>query len=94
MTWTTTPSTDMHASFISARGGAAARRIPWELTFEQWSRIWAPHWHRKVLGERLVLARMWDQGGYALSNVNVVTIAENTREGYLLKRLRSLGQIV
>jgi hypothetical protein len=63
------------------RHHAAARGIPFLLTFDQWWQVWAPHWSRRGYGAgRYCMARHGDTGPYAPGNVSIISNAQNTRE--------------
>lgn len=61
---------------------AKYRGIPFELTFDEWMKIWtgSGHWHERGRGKGYVMARFGDKGPYAIGNVKIITNAENRRE--------------
>lgn len=57
---------------------AKARNIAWEITFEEWWKIWEPYWDQRGCGkDKLVMARHGDVGPYSPSNVSLITMQEN-----------------
>jgi hypothetical protein len=68
-------------AFLSHRGKAADRGVPFTLTFEQWWSLWEPHWPNRGLGAlQMCMCRKADQGGYELGNVRIATNKENHHE--------------
>ena len=62
---------------------AAARKITFLLTYEEWCRIWIDSGHAHEKGCRrgqYVMARFGDKGPYAVGNVRIVTTEQNHAE--------------
>ena len=59
---------------------AIARGLPFTLTLNQWTTLWAPHWEKR---KGLMMCRILDMGGYEPGNVYIGTAADN----YLDKRV-------
>lgn len=68
------------------------RGISFELTFEEWLDIWVRSKRLQQRGNvrgKYVMARFGDQGPYAIENVRIVSVEQNSREnGANLARLR------
>lgn len=63
---------------------AKGRGISFELTFEQWMKLWLDSGHWKERGCRhgqYVMARFGDIGPYSIDNVKIITNGENSIEG-------------
>lgn len=62
---------------------AKARGIKWDMTFDQWFKIWTESGHLHERGCRkgqYVMARFGDKGPYAIGNVKICTVEENRKE--------------
>lgn len=92
------PSFDLakaRQEFASQRSGAARRGIGWELTFDQWLDIWAESGHYAKRGPTgYVMARKWDDGPYAIGNVEIQTAQENHSTRSMLCRFREVNMPV
>jgi hypothetical protein len=69
--------------FHEHRHHAAARGIPFTMTFEQWWEVrqQSGHWHERGRGRgKYVMARFGDRGGYEVGNVKVCSWEENAVE--------------
>lgn len=71
--------TNPRGVFLQARASAERRGIPWRLTFDEWWRIWEPHWSRRA-NEYLAMCRTGDKGAYEVGNVRIDTQDANTEE--------------
>jgi hypothetical protein len=72
---------DPRYRFSKQKAQAGRRGIPFLLTFNQWWRIWRPHWDGR--GRRrgqLVMARNGDTGPYAVGNVEIVPTQVNVAD--------------
>jgi hypothetical protein len=59
---------------------AKQRGIEFRLTFEEWWKLWEPHWENRGSGhEQLVMCRFGDKGGYEVGNVRIATVRENAK---------------
>jgi hypothetical protein len=64
---------------------AKRKGIPFELTFDQWLKIWLDSGHYYEKGTKrgqYVMSRYKDQGGYTINNVHIQTVGDNTREAF------------
>jgi hypothetical protein len=75
--------------YVMHRENAARRGVPFLLTFDEWWRIWEPHWLRRGCGRGdLVMARHGDSGPYAVGNVEIITQAQNIKDGAVYRTQR------
>ena len=58
---------------------AGRRKIPFDLTFEEWWSLWEPHWSEDNYG-KLCMCRTKDEGHYSVDNVRIDTWQNNYRE--------------
>lgn len=68
------------------RSAKNRRKVPFELTFTEWMWLWLSSGYWDQRGNKrddYVMARIGDQGPYAVGNVFFQTVAENAREGNL-----------
>lgn len=75
-----------YKKFRQHRNHARTRGIPWEITYMQWSLIWARsgHWYDRGKGlGKYCMARFGDKGPYASWNVKIILHSENVSEGQL-----------
>ena len=70
---------DTYRDFAAARTRADTRGIAWRMTFAEWWAVWEPHWPRRHL-DHLCLCRNGDEGDYAVGNVHIATVRENSAE--------------
>jgi hypothetical protein len=71
------------AKYTTHKALAKRRGVPFELTREQWLKVWIDSGHifeRGSLGHQYVMARLGDRGSYVLGNVKIITGAENISE--------------
>lgn len=69
------------------RRNAEKRGVLWELTFEEWCVIWAPHWHeRGPHQDEKVMCRTHDQGAYRADNVRIDSPKGNAAERGLMQK--------
>ena len=64
---------------------AKRKGISFELSLEQWIKIWLDSGHYYNKGTKkgqYVMSRYKDQGGYAVDNVYIQTVGDNTREAF------------
>lgn len=74
--------------FIRQRANAKRRGIDWELSFEEWWRIWekSGKWEQRgVTSDSYVMSRILDHGPYKVGNVVIRTMKENSQEGLFHK---------
>lgn len=74
--------------FIRQRRNAERREIPFDLSFEEWWKLWQDSgmWDIRGVGrDRACMSRIDDEGGYSLGNVQIKLQWENRAE-YLTRR--------
>ena len=82
-TWKTGPDPVTHAQFVAwgrARAQALFRQEGWELTFEQFQRIWGADWSRR--GRRsddLCMTRPYPDLPWSEHNAELITRADHNR---------------
>lgn len=77
--------------FVRQRQNARTRGISWELTFDQWWKIWDDSGLWKCRGAYAggaVMMRNGDTGPYAVGNVTIGSFIENVRERHRLDAIR------
>ncbi len=77
------PDWKLRWKFAIQRGKAKDRNIEWELTYEQWIKIWTDSGHLHERGCRrgqYVMARKGDKGPYSADNVMIITNRQNSQE--------------
>ena len=73
------------AVYMAKMGDAENRAIPWEFTFPQWWSVWAASgkWNMRGRGKNgYCLARNNDTGPYSITNVRIISNAENASESF------------
>jgi len=79
------PPPNYRPAFITQRSNAKKRGIAWELTFEQWLKIWQDSGHLHLRGTRsghYCMARNNDTGPYAVDNVKIISAAQNRLDDF------------
>lgn len=64
---------------------AKRKGVPFELSFDEWMKIWTDsgHYHEKGTKRgQYVMSRYKDQGGYTIDNVYIQTVGANTKEAF------------
>jgi hypothetical protein len=82
-------------AFISQRHSAGKRGIAWELSLDDWWRIWQDSgmWEeRGPTRSGYCMARHGDVGPYSASNVYITTMRENTKDYYRVHRAAHSAQ--
>lgn len=77
------PTAVLKYKYSSQKMSAADRGIPFLLTFEQWLQIWQDSGHFQNRGKQkgqYCMTRFGDQGPYALGNVKIIQMEENSSE--------------
>lgn len=74
---------NMNAAFQRHKSVARQRKIDFELSFDDWAKIWldSGHWFRR--GKRkgqYVMGRFEDTGPYAKNNVTIITNRQNIQD--------------
>lgn len=77
-------------AFSTQKSSAKARGITFELTFQQWWDVWAPHWGERGtrVGQKC-MCRTRDEGGYTLGNVRIDTVTANVHERTVAARVKT-----
>jgi hypothetical protein len=73
----------VRAGFEFQRWDAGRRGIGFELSYEQWLDIWQKSGHLDERGPRkgqYVMARIGDNGSYAVGNVEIITAEQNHKD--------------
>lgn len=66
------------------KNGAKKRGIQFKLTFEEWWKLWEPHWTKRGKEkDSLVMCRIGDEGCYEIGNVYINTYSQNSRDAAL-----------
>lgn len=71
--------------FVRQKSNARARGIEWNLTFEEWLKIWedSGKWEeRGRTANSYVMSRKFDNGPYSVDNVVIVTSKKNSRDSF------------
>ena len=71
--------------FDQQRTTAMQRGIGWQITFDQWMRVWndSGHWEQRGrAASSYVMARHGDTGPYAVGNVYICTLSQNCSDQY------------
>ena len=82
---TSSVSTSPFQRYIEQRRNARVRQIGWELTFVAWWDLWqqSKKWDLRGRGAGYCMSRLGDVGPYAVGNVEIVPIKENSRQAGL-----------
>lgn len=71
------------------KADAKKRHIQFLLTFKQWWSIWESHWDERGHGkDKLVMGRHGDAGPYVVGNVEIITHAQNVKDGARYRKRR------
>lgn len=71
---------DLYRAFLSQRRNAKRRGIEWNLTYQQWRKIWDDSGLLHARGRRgFVMHRLDSAGAYEIGNVEIVSAADNFR---------------
>jgi hypothetical protein len=73
----------MRRQFNQQKSNAKRRGIDWQLTFEEWRKIWADSGKLELRGRnsgQYCMSRPGDQGPYAVDNVRIVPVTVNHNE--------------
>ena len=78
------PSSPLH-KYRSQKTNATHRGIEWNITLAEWWRIWqlSGHWQQRGRGNGYCMSRLGDTGAYAVGNVEIKTIGENSSESFI-----------
>lgn len=71
--------------FNSQKMKSIARGIPWELTFDEWWKIWqdSGKWEERGSG-KYMMCRTRDEGPYAIGNVRIDDATGNIQERFAI----------
>lgn len=71
-------------AFARQRENSRKRGIGWELTLGQWWHIWeqSGKWEQRGRGQGYVMARVGDDGPYAVGNVYITTAIDNSSNAH------------
>ncbi len=76
-------------AYATHKSSAAARGVPFELSFEQWWAIWEENYGRRgVASDQLGMCRTRDEGGYSIGNVRLDTPKGNAADRVLANKVR------
>jgi hypothetical protein len=79
--------------WIQQKAAAKQRRVPFQLSYEEWFAIWqhSGRLHRRgTMSGNYVMGRQGDAGGYASSNVLIIPHGQNVRDGRANWKARQL----
>ena len=71
--------------FWNHKQRAKRKGVPFELSMDEWYKIWidSGHYHEKGTKRgQYVMSRYGDKGGYTVDNVYIQTVGENTKEAF------------
>jgi len=77
--------------FHTQRAAAKQRRVPFHLTYDEWIGIWQRSGRllqRGTMRGNYNMGRRGDVGGYASSNVDIISQAENLRQAAANRKAR------
>ena len=89
--WINTPK----GQFSIQKRKAKRRKIEWLLSFEDWFSIWmkSGQWdNRGMSAQSFCMCRLNDTGPYAVENVRIDTMRNNSKENYLILGINEKGQ--
>ncbi len=71
--------------FVRQKANARRCGIPWELSFEEWWKIWEDSGKWEERGKTsldYVMARKLDAGGYSVDNVHIISSRKNSADSH------------
>jgi 23S rRNA maturation mini-RNase III len=78
---------EQHIAFLRARAQANFRKESWQLTIEDYFRLWSEDWYERGRArDSKVLARIDFEQGWTLDNVEITTRYEQ-----LMRKFRLMG---
>ena len=84
---------DPYVAWQGHKSGAKSRGIPFELTFEQWWKLWEEKFaERGTTGAEFHMCRTGDAGGYAVGNVRIDTARSNCFERLEVQRRKAISE--
>ncbi len=81
--------------FVTQKASATRRGIPWELSFEDWWKIWEKSGKWEMRGNRagqFCMARIGDEGCYSKDNIEIKLLEANSREIKKNKKTKKLKE--
>ena len=84
------PRDILRSRYRAHKGNAKKRGVVFELTFDEWVKIWIDSGRLQERGQRkggYVMARFGDKGPYKIGNVKIIKAEENGRE--YMRRVKS-----
>lgn len=85
----------MKKRYLQQRAQARMRKIPFTITFEEWSELWisSGKWEQRgTRKDQYCMSRIGDTGGYEIGNVFIQLQADNVRDAQL-NRIKSDKEI-
>ena len=83
---------EMLKKYTAHKSSAKSRGIEFDLTFDEWSEIWAGKFHlRGLASDQLGMLRTRDEGGYTVDNVRLGTPKENAHERAVAAKVKRAG---
>ena len=73
--------------YVAQKATSKLRGVEFKLSFEEWWKIWEPHWEGRGVG-KLVMCRLGDSGPYEVGNVRIDTHQSNMQEWNDIKRTK------
>lgn len=84
------PDYKLRHQYACQKGKAKHRNIDFNLTYEEWLKIWTDSGHLSERGchkGSFVMSRIKDQGPYAIDNVIIQTKYQNDTEPQVIKKI-------
>lgn len=69
--------------YTRQRANARRREIPFDITFEEWKKVWedSGKWEQRGTARGcFCMSRINDEGGYSLGNVEIKSVTANIKE--------------
>jgi len=89
--WIKTPK----GRYSIQKRSAKKRGIAWELSFEEWWKLWeeSGHWDDRGTGtSKYCICRLNDYGPYKIGNIRIDTNSTNGKESYMINGIDKLGR--
>lgn len=71
--------------YLQHKHTALHRGIGFNISFEDWWKLWKPHWGERKKGG-MMMCRLGDFGDYEIGNVRIDTCANNNKEWQDIRR--------
>lgn len=87
--WINTPK----GIFSAQKRKAKQRGIKWELSFDEWWKVWeeSGKWNQRGV-DGYAMCRNGDSGSYSMDNVRIDTFKNNSLENYLIMGIDGSGR--